>query len=338
MLKGMMFMHNKTTVFNNIREKLTFLFFSLKINGSLNLLDQNIHLESFMCQLLNLIFKFNLTNSNIFEQNYPAFDLIDKEKKVIIQVTTNVTKVKVNSSIDKLDDQYKNDGYKMMFVGTEKISNGVKKEKYISDTILIIDENESFLDLQKILSYIINLDMDLLNEISILANNEIHSFNDMTMSSDLAEIVNFLSEEHKKKYYERKIPIAFDIDSKVQFNELNKLHKLIKNNSKYYDMINQIYDIYANNGNDISTSINDYLLEIYYKKSKELSGDELFVSILDEVNNFIKTSSNFNFTKITKENLKKCILIIVVDSFIKCNIFDDPEGYRSEENHDTTLQ
>lgn len=63
--------------------------------ASLNLYDINIHGENVIIPILNKIYGLNLVNANYEEKNASAIDLIDKENRIAIQVTST-------SSIDKI--------------------------------------------------------------------------------------------------------------------------------------------------------------------------------------------------------------------------------------------
>lgn len=323
-------MYKRQQLYNTVSERINFLFFSIEKNGSLNLLDQNIHLETFMKLFLNILYDLNLENLNVSTYNYPAIDLLDRDKKILIQVSTNINKEKVETTIRKLPIEYKNNDYKLVFVGAKKISLSTKNNTYIDEKVIKISLQESFVDVNYILSYILDMDIEKLEKLEKFVNKEILIPNEITMETDLAEIVNILSIENKALNSERRIPKTFDIDKKIRFNNLDRYNKLINNNAKYYIMINNIYESYEKNDVDIVSGINDYLLELYISKGAEFDGEKLLEVLLQEVKDFVRSSKNFN-NSIRVENFNKCILIIIVESFIKCNIFEDPEGYVKEE-------
>ena len=51
--------------------------------------------------MLNIIYEINLKNFNIESKNYTAVDLIDDNKGIYIQVTSNNTRDKIQTTIDK---------------------------------------------------------------------------------------------------------------------------------------------------------------------------------------------------------------------------------------------
>lgn len=52
---------------------------------------------------------------------------------------------------------------------------------------------------------------------------------------------------------------------------------------------------------------------------------EIFFSIIDNLVELIKSSKNY--MEIPYEELEMCVSILVVDAFIRCKIFKNPEGY-----------
>jgi hypothetical protein len=56
-----------------------------------------------------------------------------------------------------------------------------------------------------------------------------------------------------------------------------------------------------------------------------VDSDQLFQKIISLVVERIEQSSNY--TPIPKEELVMCVEIIVVDAFMRCKIFKNPEGY-----------
>jgi hypothetical protein len=54
-------------------------------------------------------------------------------------------------------------------------------------------------------------------------------------------------------------------------------------------------------------------------------GDELFLKIKDDVIEKIRQSANF--VKMPIDELELCLNILIVDAFIRCKIFENPENY-----------
>lgn len=76
----------------------------IEYNGKLNLHDVNIFAESFMCDLLNIIFGFELINENNSRVNNPGYDLISEKDKCIIQVSSTKEPAKIIKTFTILND------------------------------------------------------------------------------------------------------------------------------------------------------------------------------------------------------------------------------------------
>lgn len=71
--------------------------------GKLNMYDIDIQAETFMCDLLNVLYDMELKNANAQNRNNAVYDLISVSKKVIIQVTCSNTPEKVKSTLEKAE-------------------------------------------------------------------------------------------------------------------------------------------------------------------------------------------------------------------------------------------
>ena len=108
-----------------ITSRLAYLSSEVRLNGSINLHDSNVLSEDVFKAILNITYGLKLQNANVIKQNIKAIDLIDCSSKTIIQVSSDNSKTKVQSSLDKIE-LHKYDGYTFKFVC---ISNGVSHLK-----------------------------------------------------------------------------------------------------------------------------------------------------------------------------------------------------------------
>lgn len=92
---------NRQTYCNYVEEQLSQLAYRIEVRSKLNILDLNIHSENFYTHLFNKLFKWNLSNLNLTDQNAEAIDLIDNLQKILIQVSSTATKSKVESALEK---------------------------------------------------------------------------------------------------------------------------------------------------------------------------------------------------------------------------------------------
>jgi len=72
--------------------------------------------EDIFMHLLNDVYGWQLVNANDIKPNFPAIDLIDTNKEIVIQVTSSIDDAKVVRTIEKFakfaDEKYKNGAYK----------------------------------------------------------------------------------------------------------------------------------------------------------------------------------------------------------------------------------
>jgi hypothetical protein len=67
---------NRSEYFNYIEEKISILSYRIKNRGRINLLDLNIHSETFFAELMSYLLDYNFKNINQIKQNTESIDLI----------------------------------------------------------------------------------------------------------------------------------------------------------------------------------------------------------------------------------------------------------------------
>jgi hypothetical protein len=86
-----------------LRDDIRLAFASLQAyirpGGSLNLTDINIHAEDFVGDVLNAIHSWNLVNTNKTTSNSPCIDLLEAQKLIGIQVTSQPGAAKLDKTI-----------------------------------------------------------------------------------------------------------------------------------------------------------------------------------------------------------------------------------------------
>lgn len=105
-----------------IKEKLVFIKLKVDLDTKNGLFDINKYGEDIFMHLLNSAYGFKISNANeVFHDNFPAIDLIDKENEFFIQVTSTLTTDKIYSTIKKKDEneelkEYKHYKLKMCYL------------------------------------------------------------------------------------------------------------------------------------------------------------------------------------------------------------------------------
>ena len=83
--------------------RLAILSNEVKLKSAVNLLDTNVLSEDVFKTILNTIYGWDLQNANVAEQNIKAIDLVDNTAKILVQVSSDNSKAKVQSSLNKIE-------------------------------------------------------------------------------------------------------------------------------------------------------------------------------------------------------------------------------------------
>ncbi len=92
------------TAFNYIKNQLTYIRTKVDIDNQLGLYDINKLSEDIFMHILNDVYDLNLKNANLIQENFPAIDLVDDTKKVVVQVTSTTNTTKLRDTIKKFKD------------------------------------------------------------------------------------------------------------------------------------------------------------------------------------------------------------------------------------------
>lgn len=112
---------NNEYYYINIRNKLNTFVETIRRDSSLNLQSLNVLAETFFAQFLSLLHGWELENANGAERNAKGIDLIDRENKVVVQVSSTTTHDKIQRSLNKCSqERYR--GFHFYFVA---IANSV---------------------------------------------------------------------------------------------------------------------------------------------------------------------------------------------------------------------
>lgn len=147
--------HENTDEFNTVIATLNN---ELAAEGNLNLLSQAVHAEESFKRILNSLYGWSLENVNEGTQNAEGIDLIDRDNRLVVQVSISCTKEKINRTLKKtILKQYVNAGYRLKFAFVGKQDSAVKTKSYknenqiefdpASDIILSVDLVRRFMHL-----------------------------------------------------------------------------------------------------------------------------------------------------------------------------------------------
>ena len=311
--------------YNIIEERLSWLAMRIELRGSLNIFDLNIHSEDFYQHLLNAIFGWKLENLNKIKKNTAGADLIDNINKLIIQVSATVSKQKIESALSKILSQYT--GYTFKFVAISKNGSELREKKFSNPSSTLFEPKADILDIESLLKYITTLEIQKIEEICHLVEKEIHIKPEKEkVESNLATVISQIARvDWSLKKQKLILNIPYDIEKKIDFNRIKDSRTLIDDYKDYYDRVDQIYTEFDKQGNNKSLSVLNGLRSVYLDNASIEDPDECFKKIVLDVIRVIEDS--LNSVIIPSEELRMCIEIIVVDAFIRCKIFKNPEGY-----------
>ena len=315
---------NRSNYYNYIEEKINTLATRINTRGKQNILDLNIHSENFYAFFLGELFQWELKNANSTSQNIEGIDLIDHTKKFVVQVSSTNTKAKVESSLNKdLINQYKN--YTFKFISIANDADNLRGMIFSNPHGIKFDPLSDIIDKKSILGSILGMKIDDLRRIYDFIQKELgQSVDIIKLDTILASVINILAKENWDGVIKEQI-IPFNIESKIDYNNLGKTKRIIDDYKIYHGRIEAIYDEYDSQGSNRSYAVLQFIQK-YYIEELSLSDDTniVFSNISKRI--FKKVEESGNFIKIEIETLSLCVDILVVDAFIRCKIFENPNN------------
>ena len=316
-------MMNRSSYFNYIEQELNTLSYRIKVRGKINLLDLNIYSETFFAELVNRLLKYNLKNINVIKQNTEGIDLIDKKNKVIAQVSSTCTKQKIESSLKKnIFKDYPN--YQFKFIAIAGDADKLRTNTFENPHNAFFSPYDDIYDIKTLLNLVLDLRIKEQRELYEFIRDELGKNIDMVkVDTNLASIINILSKENLSAVADSPEINSFEIVRKIEFNDLISAQPTIDDYKVYYSKLDEKYSEFDKQGANKSLSVLSVIRKQYNKLI--VNTEELFFSIIDNVVELIKGSKNY--VEIPYEELEMCVSILVVDAFIRCKIFKNPEDY-----------
>ena len=316
---------NRTRYYNYIEERLNFLAYRIEKRGKINLLDLNIHSETFFAELFNILYNYNLVNLNYIKQNTEGIDLIDTKNKIIIQVSATSTKEKIENSLNKgIYLFYKDYNFKFISISKE-VSSKLRATEFENPYNLIFDSQKDIFDFTTLLRYILNLEIDKQKILFEFIKKELgEEISTIKVDSNLATIINILAEEDLDFKNTEINTTIFVIEEKINYNNLNGVRELIDDYKIFSVKLDQKYVEFDRGGKNRSTSILQIIRKQYIKvKNEKKDSEEIFYGVVENIIKIIEESANYK--KLPFEELEMCVDILVVDAFMRCKIFENPE-------------
>lgn len=316
---------NRPNYFNAIEERLNLLALRIISRGRLNILDYHGHSENFYQYFLSEVYRWNVINENDNKQNVEAIDLIDHTNKYVIQVSATASKQKIESSLSK--DSIKNfKGYTFKFISIARDADDLKKDTFKNPHGIKFTPYTDIIDKNLILSKIRGLHINDQERIYKFVKQElVAEIDPMKLESNLASIINILSKEDLDKSELVPEINSFEIERKILHNKLDAAKVIINDYIVHYGRVDRIYSEYDSLGSNKSKYVLSTIRQEYAKAKSSLNDDQLFFDVISKVQEKILNSSNY--TSIPIDELELCVNIIVVDAFVRCKIFENPNNY-----------
>jgi hypothetical protein len=317
---------NRSTYFNYIEEKLQILAYRISQRGKINILDLNIYSETFFADLLNILFNLELVNLNVFKQNVEGIDLVDHRNKTIAQVSATCTKQKVENSLSKkIFKEFA--GYRFKFISIAKDATKLKSESFANPHGALFSPSDDIIDVGTILNIVLNMSIDNQKALYEFVKKELGADTDIVkMDSNLATVINILAAENLNEGVDSPEINTFEIIRKIEFNDLVSVKDTIDDYKIYYQKLDEKYSEFDREGSNRSLSVFQMIKKQYLLlQSENQCSHDIFYSIIDNIIGIVVKSKNY--VEIPYEELEMCVHILVVDAFIRCKIFKNPEDY-----------
>jgi hypothetical protein len=315
---------NRSVYYNYIEGQLLHLAASIESQASVNLLTYHIHSENFYVHFLNLLFELQLVNLNAQTQNVAGLDLVDNTNHVVAQVSSTATKQKIESALSKDHSAYAGK-YTFKFISISKDASKLKTETFHNPHNLKFNPQDDIFDIPTLLKIINSLPAEKQKPIYDFIKAELGCEADpVKLETNLANIINILSKEDLTNSISNFQINQFEIDKKINYNSLSIAKLVIEDHSINSTRVGKIYTELDKFGANKSMAVLNSIRGYYIKNKANLSNDALFFKIVECVTQQIKESANF--TLIPSDELDLCVNILVVDTFIRCKIFENPNN------------
>ncbi len=202
-------------------------------------------------------------------------------------------------------------------------ATNLKKKSFENPFGINFDPKTDLIDGKGLLQYINGLQFKKLESLLSFLQNELDApVNAAKIDSNLATIIEILSETNLKNYDCIDVPKDFSINAKIIFNGLKSAKNIIEDNAYLTSRIDNVYSEYDKQGSNRSAAVLSAFQSIFMSSSENATGDALFMKIMDQLKTRVLNSNNCPVLR--QEELEYYITVLTVDAFIRCKIFERP--------------
>lgn len=181
-----------------ITDKLAWINSKVDLSSSLNLYDIAIHSETFFCDLLNIIFGYNLHNVNFSSKNYPAIDLADEKAALAVQVTCENKRQKIQDTLTKFaTHNYCKQYSRLIILIIGKNKPNFRDNFKISPNILSFSKETDILDIKDLLHSIAALPFKKIRKVHTFLQEQLSPNNGFsgTNNTAIVQTVNAIQQQ-----------------------------------------------------------------------------------------------------------------------------------------------
>ncbi len=271
------------------------------------------------------MYGYSLENLNTKLQNVEAIDLIDHTNKIVVQVSATCTKQKVESALSKkLLNNYKD--YSFKFISISKDASDLRKKTFKNPFSLTFVPTTDIVDITSVLKTTLNKKAVEIKEVYRFIKEELGGEVDVVkFDSNLASVINILSKEKWDETNERESVSSFEIERKITHNDLKDSKDIIDEYCVFYKKVDEKYSEFDTSGVNKSTSVLRSIRKEYRNLKNSGTADFVFQEVIEKIKEKVLESPNFE--EIPIDELELCVDILVVDAFIRCKIFENPQNY-----------
>jgi hypothetical protein len=258
---------------------------------------------------------------NAVAQNAEGIDLIDTTNELVLQVSSTASKAKIESALAK--DLATYEKYRFNFVSISKDASELRRQSFLNPHGLAFEPKDDIHDVKSILNFILHLDIDQQRVIYDFLKKELHPISETPPTdTNLAELINILAKENIEDTGNTSLPVAFDVDKKLVFNNLVAAAIIIEEYKVQHHRIDRMYAIFDNAGQNKSKAVLSGLRQTYIKLSTKYVGDDLFFQVVEHAVRTVQASANYFAMPL--DELEMWMNALAVDAFIRCRIFKNP--------------
>lgn len=297
---------------------------SLRVDGGGNLQDESIYAENIFRSILNEVYGWDLLNANATEFNNSGFDLIDRDRNILIQVSKDSSSGKIQSTLERLGKRAFPEPRRIKFMFL--VEEAPKYKVMFSPTqSFVFDVKQDVISIKTLMADIRDLPIERLRRVYDLVNQEIGiTPNVKRIPTCLGRIVKALIPAALNEPAPVGEVVAFRIDDKIVTNALETRRHRIAEYASYTHLLTGLYSAYDAEGCNDGRLLLQSLPADYDLAAKDSSDpSSIFDNLLDIL--LDRLDADGSLSDIDFEMRRHCVEIILVDAFMRCRIFKGPD-------------